>query len=114
MRENLKSIKGQRLRFTAKVVRFGERTAFKGPPIKTILLQDICLLGSSDILTDHLWFTVGLAWKGCQIGSCIAFDARVTEYTKGYKGHRNVENAPVQSDLKLSRPTNISVCFAGA
>lgn len=101
-------MKDQRLRFTATVERFGERKNFKGVPTPTILLKSIRLIGEDKILTDHLWFTKGKSWDGCNIGSLIEFDARISEYTKGYKGHReDVTDSPVTIDYKLTRPTNI-------
>jgi hypothetical protein len=33
------------------------------------------------------------------------FDARATDYIKGYQGHREVYDAPVSRDWKLERPT---------
>ncbi len=55
MRELLKNLDGRRITVTAKVERFGSKTAFKGPPLKTILLTD--LRGTAnEVLADHLWF----------------------------------------------------------
>lgn len=108
MRTELKKMKDQRLHFTATIERFGERKNFKGVPTPTILLKNIRLIGEEKILTDHLWFTKGKSWDGFIVGSVIEFDARISEYTKGYKGHReDVIDSPVTTDYKLTRPTNI-------
>ena len=110
VRNELKQMNNQRLRFTATIERFGERKNFKGVPTPTILLKNIRLVGEDKILTDHLWFTKGTSWINIPLGSVIEFDARISEYTKGYKGHRkDVVDAPITTDYKLTRPTNIVV-----
>ena len=110
MRKELKKLNGERLRFSAKVARFGERTNYKGLPLETILLRDVRLIGTDAVLTDHLWFTKGKAWQTCKVGSYVEFDARVTTYEKGYKGRRaDVLDSPVTTDYKLERPTKVLV-----
>ena len=39
MKQGMRQLDGQRIRFTATIERFGEKSAFKGPPIPTILLN---------------------------------------------------------------------------
>lgn len=110
MRRNLKAINGQRMRFTATVERFGHKTAFQGEPIPTILLKNVRVLETNHRAADHLWFTKGKSWDKCIIGCIVEFDARVTTYEKGYKGHRyDVFDAPVKTDYKLERPTKVEV-----
>lgn len=110
MRTELKKLENQRLRFTAKIDRFGERNNFKGVIVPTILLKDISLVGEDKVLSDHIWFTKGKSWDGFCVGSRIEFDARISEYKKGYKGHRvDVLDSPVTTDYKLTRPTNIQL-----
>lgn len=110
MRSKLKAINGQRMRFTATVERFGEKSAFKGAPIPTVLLKNIRILETDEQVTDHLWFTKGKSWEECVIGGIVEFDARVTTYEKGYKGYRDdVYDSPVKTDYKLERPTKVEV-----
>jgi hypothetical protein len=103
MREELGKHNGQRLRFHAVVDRFGSKKGFKGWPEKTLLLANIALVETGEVVTDHLWFTVRktLDKLGLEPGSVVRFDARVTIYRKGYEKD--------QLDYKLSRPTNFSV-----
>ncbi|CAH0530728.1 hypothetical protein CTH30272_03070 [Allocatenococcus thiocycli] len=110
MRKELKAIDGQRMRFVARVGRFGEKSAFRGGPIPTILLNDVRIAETGKQVTDHLWFTKGKSWDLCKVGLEVEFDARVTTYEKGYKGYRDdVYDAPITIDYKLERPTKIKI-----
>ena len=110
MRKQLREFNGERMRFTAIVKRFGEKSAFRGPPLATILLTNVCIVESGQQVTDHLWFTKGKSWDACTEGCTVEFDARVTTYIKGYKGRRDdVFDAPVEMDYKLERPTRVVV-----
>lgn len=110
MRNKLKKLNGQRIRFTAEVSRIGRKTSFRGLPTATILLQNVKQEGEDEILTDHVWFAKGKSWDSAQTGVSVSFDARVTVYEKGYKGHReDVYDAAVELDYTLERPTKIKV-----
>ena len=110
MRKKLKSINGQRLRFIATVERFASKSAFRGPAIPTVLLKDIRRTDTGENVSDHLWFTKGKSWESTTIGCQVEFDARVSVYEKGYKGHRDdVFDAPVSVDYRLERPTKVEV-----
>jgi hypothetical protein len=109
-RKDLKKYIGKRLRFTACVEKFGEKPAYRGYPIPTILLKNIKLVDCEEILTDHLWFTFGKTFGRCNIGDTVEFDARVSTYEKGYKGYRDdVFDKPVYRDYRLERPTKLEV-----
>lgn len=61
--------------------------------------------------TDHLWFTKGKSWDECKEGSVVRFEARISSYIKGYKGHdfmRQLEN-PQTKDYRLESPTKVKV-----
>jgi hypothetical protein len=109
MREQLAEIKNVRATFRGIVVRFGEKKSWKGPPKKTILVQDI-RDRHNRVLTDHLWFTWG-KWSevlDLKEGDEIEFDARVTSYRKGYRGRREDYDLPAPSiDYRLSHPTKV-------
>lgn len=110
MRKNLKKLNGNRMRFTAIVDRFGEKSAYRGLPKPTVMLKAVCVLSSGKQVTDHLWFDKGKSWEACKIGDHVEFDARVSEYEKGYKGHRDdVFDAPISIDYRLSRPTKLII-----
>lgn len=109
MRKELEQINGVRNRFIATFVRFGSKSAYKGPPIKTLLFSDV-RDKTGKVYTDHLWFTItkGFEAINLQPGEKICFDARVKSYTKGYKGHReDYDSNPISTDYKLSHPNNI-------
>ena len=100
-----------RTKFTATVDRFGFKSAYRGPDIPTV-----CLINISDatglIKCEHIWLTVGKQLQALRLmpGQSIAFDARVTKYQKGYRGHRDdVFDRPVQTDYRLSNHTRVSV-----
>ena len=84
-RKKLKVREGERFRFCATVSRFGQKSGFKGP-IPTVLLTDVIDAKTKDILTDHLWLTVGKWTIGLKVNDVIAFNARIGTYIKGYLG----------------------------
>lgn len=107
-RNGLRKWNGKRLRFSATVERFGEKQAFRGPPVPTILLVDVRIRETGERITDHLWFTRGKFWAACKPGCRVVFDARVSEYEKGYKGRReDVYDCPVRTDFRLERPSKL-------
>jgi len=54
--------------------------------------------------------TKGFASLGpLEDGDVIEFRARVTQYTKGYKGYRDDVYVPIETDYKLSRPTKVRI-----
>lgn len=108
MRKELKKLNGKRLIFSAIVEGFGVRH-FKDKEIPTILFKDVRKQPDDKIVTDHLWFTKGKSWSDMTIGQRVQFEARVKEYEKGYKGHRDVPDAPITTDYKLERPTKIEL-----
>jgi hypothetical protein len=108
MRQQLKTINGQRQTFTGVVERLGYKNDF-GHTKLTLLLKDV-KDSEGNIVTDHLWFnlTKGFNKLGLQSGNAVRFDARVKEYSKGYMGFReDVFDKPIQKDYKLSHPTKI-------
>ena len=110
MRKQLRVFNGQRMRFTARIKRFGTKPAYKGKgrPPKTLLLADVHLLfGENPKVTDHLWFTCGKWSEGLSVGDKIAFDARVSPYRKGYRGRRMDVGYSPSTDYKLNRPTKV-------
>lgn len=108
MRERLQTLNGTRALFRGTFVRFGSKPAYKGAPIKTVLLINVTRRGS--IVTDHLWFVCGVQFErlNLQPGDVVEFHARVTEYWKGYKGRRDLDDAaPISKDYRLSNPTGV-------
>ena len=107
-RNELRKMDGLRQRFTARIVRRGERPGWHSPR-HTLLLADVADAETGRPLTDHLWIDDGLWSKSIPDGSVIAFDARVGEYLKGYFGRReDAWDAPPPSvDWKVRRPTKV-------
>jgi hypothetical protein len=109
MREELAQREGRRGRFTATFVRFGKKRGFDGrPPVATALFVDV-RDERGQLVTDHLWFTLGLILQRLELraGEQIEFEARVTEYYKGYvSGRYDDDNWQVpEKDYRLSWPT---------
>ena len=114
MRKKLHKQVGERKRFQGEFVRYGTKPDYWGRPEKTVLLRHIIEVESGHEVADHLWFnlTKGFAALGeLHAGDVIAFDARVKEYRKGYRGHnieKWIENPP-RTDCKLSYPSKIEL-----
>lgn len=107
-RQELRQLDGQRFRCAAVVERFGTMAGYRGP-VQTILLKEVIEAGTRRKLTDHLWFRAGKWTMELRPGDVVEFDARVGDYEKGYKGRREVYDAPVRRDWRLERPTKIVV-----
>ena len=88
MRSVLKKDSEIRKRFSGVFVKTGKKVNYNGYSEDTILLKDIIDIVTHERVTDHLWFgyTKGFEALGrLEEGMVIEFDARVKEYTKGYK-----------------------------
>ena len=103
MRKALKNIVG-RQRFRGKFVRTG--TASKGRfgqfgVKETLLLEEVSLVATNELVTDHLWFNMTMGFEGecLSPGDYVEFDARVHIYEKGYRGGG--------IDYQLFRPTKV-------
>ena len=115
MREDLAKIYGSRRAFQGIFVRFGTRSGYKYP-LTTVLLKDIQDVAVRKVVTDHLWFTLGkrMAQLDLKEGDVVRFEARVTRYSKGYRGRRRYEDddfegeyTPLEYDYRLSFPTKV-------
>ncbi len=111
-RKELGDREGQRFRCRAIVSRFGSKRGWNGT-VPTVLLQDVRDVRSGALLTDHLWFTTGRWSATLRVGDHFEFDARVSQYVKGYQGRRDVPNAPVSRDWRLERPTKVMITKRG-
>lgn len=112
MRIGLKKEAGNRKKFKGTFVRTGHKTGFKGRSQETILLKDIVDLESGSIITDHLWlnFTKGFETTGAKEGMTLEFEARITEYTKGYV-NREYKIDHRKKDYKLSHPIKFKIAI---
>lgn len=104
VRAKIAQYHGKRRRFEGTFERFGTKTAYKGPPLKTLILLNVVDVYTRDEICDHLWFTVGkqLDRLNLKEGNVIRFDARVTRYWKGYV-NRDEDNREI--DYRLSFPS---------
>lgn len=105
MRKKLKEIgSDSRERYNAKIGRCGIKyNNFKNAPERTLLLNNVTLAENAEIVTDHLWVTVGKTLAGLDLkaGDIITFNARVGVYKKGSHFRKR--------DYKLNRMTKIEV-----
>lgn len=113
MRSVLAKLHGVRRRFQGVFVRFGKKSGYKDVLTTTILLKDIADVASGKIVADHLWFTMGKGFEKLDLsdGDIIRFDARVTEYIKGYQGRQDEDDydyKPIEHDFRLSFPTKFA------
>lgn len=111
MRTELGKFNGLRKEFSGTFVRYGTKSGWKGRSVRTILLTDIKLVATDKIVADHIWITEGkqIAKLGFEEGDIILFKARCTEYWKGYKGHDEYNEHPIEKDFRLSFPTDFRV-----
>lgn len=111
MREELEKLgNDKRHTFTGKFERFGLKHGYMGP-VETVLLIDIRLAETNEQVADHLWFnkTKGFTNANLKEGDIVQFDGRVAQYTKGYFGRRDNVYIPFSTDLKIERPTNVTI-----
>lgn len=110
MRARLKKELGNRKKFRGLFVRIGRKTGFNGYSKETILLANIVDPESGALVTDHLWLNFTKSFEDARIkeGMTIEFEARITEYTKGYvnKGYKIDQR---KKDYKLSHPTKFRI-----
>lgn len=108
MREKLKAIEGERLRFSGTVARFGKRTDRNGSENVTVLFCKVVRMDTGKEVTDHLWFNVGKRIQSLllSVGDVVEFDATVVSYTKGYLGGPE-EEFPETIDYRLGHPRNL-------
>lgn len=103
MRDKLAKVEGLRTEWAATFCRYGSKPAFRGPPLKTVLLVEIKDAAGVQV-ADHIWlnFTNEFRELHLEPGEQVRFAARVAPYLKGY-------GAPEDKalDFKLSRPSNI-------
>ena len=115
MRKELKKLNGQRELFTAKIVREGRKSSFKGASLPTILLKEVRRVSDGKLMCDHLWInkTKAFASLDLSVGLKVQFLARVKPYSKGYQGRKEELkkeiNKEVKQDFKLSHPTQVKV-----
>lgn len=116
MRERLKERDGVRARFFATFQRFGVKPATTwAPAIKTLLLVDV-RDDRGEAVADHVWFKEGEWSKSLDLkpGDRIGFDARVSQYEKGYRGRRDVDAPGPSVDYRLGFPTKAAKIAAAA
>jgi len=105
--------------FVGTFVREGWKRGWQGVDEPTVLLKDIRVADTGEKVASHLWFNKTQGFTDAipenletfVPGTKLKFVARVDEYEKGYKGHKEdvAIEKPVTTDWKLSRPTKIEV-----
>lgn len=109
MRKELRDINNARDTFIATYVRNGVKSGWKSVEQPTVLLIDVVRKSDGKYMTDHLWFNLTKSFEEANLkeGDKVQFDARVKEYTKGYRGRREDVYCPIEYDYKLSYPTKV-------
>ena len=110
MRTGLKKELGNRKKFKGIFVRIGKKAGFNGYSQETILLKDVIDLEHGAIVTDHLWLNLTKGFEALAIkeGMSLEFEARITEYAKGYVNKRYKIDRQ-KKDYKLSHPTKFRI-----
>jgi hypothetical protein len=111
MRDELAKREGHRVRVQAKIERYGST-----PDGSRYLLVDVRDAKSGELLTEHLWMSIGPWAVGMREGDVIAFDATVAQYVKGYFGRRQDiidAKASPSIDYHLDQPANAQVVIEG-
>lgn len=106
VRAILESKFGCRERFSGSFKRFGSKVGYKGRVETTVLLTHITD-ANGQFVCDHLWFNHTKGFQGIDLreGDVVEFEARVSDYVKGYMHDDYVDERTV--DYHLSYPTKI-------
>ena len=109
-RNKLVPLTDRRAVYQATFERYGSKSAFRGPPLKTLLFKNV-RVKDGDEVADHLWFndTVEFQAASLEPGDVVEFTARASAYERGYFGRRDDVEAGWGKDFKLSRPTKVTV-----
>ena len=113
MRANLKPFVETRSKFYGTFEKFGLKSAFKGPPISTLLFLNITG-PSGNILADHLWLNMTKEFEKLKLkkGDKCSFFAKASVYKRGYRGTQweiLLDSNGPSTDFRLSRPTKIKI-----
>lgn len=104
MRTKLKQLDKKRFLVTAEFSKFGTKTNWNGYQTPTVCFQNI-KDSEGNILTDHVWFTVGKRIKDMDLqeGDIVSYEARVSNYRKDYFKDT--------IDYKLNNPTKFKLIY---
>lgn len=111
MRTELGKLNQVRKKFRAVFEREGKKANWHGYSEPTVLLRNV-VDESGKTVTDHIWFTKTKTFDALGIlrkGDVIEFEARVTDYVKGYVTN-GYSIGKRMKDYKLSRPTKVRRC----
>lgn len=108
MRKKLAEDVGTRKKFRGVFARYGKKVNYKGYSEETVLVEQIVDAETNQVMCDHLWFSLTKGFEKLNLisGDVLQFDARIKEYTKGYK-NITYKISNTSKDFKLSHPTNI-------
>lgn len=97
---------GCREKFSATFRRFGTKLGYNGGVETTVLLVEI-KDSQGNLVAGHLWFnyTKGFQNLSLKEGDIVQFEARVSDYLKGYISDECVDERTV--DYRLSYPTRL-------
>lgn len=98
---------GCRERYSGRFKRFGTKAGYNGGVDTTVLLVEI-KDAQNRFVADHLWFNYTKGFQSLELkeGDIVEFDARVSDYVKGYVHDDDfIDERTV--DYRLSYPTKI-------
>jgi hypothetical protein len=106
MNDTLASHYGKRIRVTGIFERYGSRFDSMGRTKKTVLLGDITLEGSSEVIAVHVWLQDAGLFAGLEGGEKVTFEAAVDKYKRHLR-----EQGPdkVVDAYGLYRPSDVKV-----
>ena len=106
----LSSMNGDTLRLHGRIKRVG-----KSREGKTVLIKDVCLYDTGEIIADHAWIKTkkfsNKIKKNLTVGKRMIFTARVGTYTKGYQGYnmsRYIDN-PARREHTFTKIRNVEL-----
>lgn len=84
MREGLRDYLGDKIRVIATVAKYGVREIRGKTFQETLMLSDVRLAETDDLLCDHMWFVGPKPFRraGVKAGMVVTFTSRVYTYTK--------------------------------
>ena len=128
MREELEQYVGKRMYFRARVDKFGVKSAFHALKFgaehghrrsirkrrrrkavklnRTVLLKEIRIRDTGELLTDHVWVPRGAWSKKLEQNDVIEFYGRVDRYGKAVGNHLLGQ---MEKDYRIKSPSRVSV-----
>ena len=63
MRKRMEKLENERAQFRGSFERLGEKRNWHGYPETTVMLKDVILTETGEVVTEHLWFNYTLGFE---------------------------------------------------